>query len=255
VQNISLNFTQVEAIDQTCAVGTITFHIHGKRRPNAPQPTALNMKPNIVMFASKNLMSNPEATAGIRRLRDMFLDEIAVPYSMDWIRRAIRAQYLSLDAVPFASNVIDLPRDLISTPSQPWRSPVAPSKDRQHSFNNSDSDCTSSPTSHASSPKFAAGMHRLKSNVDGSFTDATRLAAPRLSPGVENETVAIPRDIQDLLSAIGKDAISNHSALHRIYHYTGRALWQSVVAEAFDLNEGTAKALVFLMNITTSFFV
>ena len=35
--------TQVEALDELCAVGSMTFHIHGERHSNGGPPTVPNI--------------------------------------------------------------------------------------------------------------------------------------------------------------------------------------------------------------------
>jgi hypothetical protein len=68
-----------------------------------------------------------------------------------------------------------------------------------------------------------------------------------LSLGGNDEETSLSPDIHDLLAAIGKDTVLNHTDLLHIYNYMGKAFWLTVVAEQFRLNMGTARALVFLM--------
>jgi hypothetical protein len=53
------------------------------------------MKLNMTVSISRNLLLNPEIALGLDRIHDMFTKDIALPFTADWTRRAVRHGYLS----------------------------------------------------------------------------------------------------------------------------------------------------------------
>jgi hypothetical protein len=69
--------------------GSITFHVHGERRPGSFLATPTTMAPNVT-FVISNLLS---AITGVTEIADMlhvsFVEHIAIPFSHDWLKWAV----------------------------------------------------------------------------------------------------------------------------------------------------------------------
>jgi len=188
------------------------------------------------MFISTSLQLNPEVTRALSQMRDIFTNDIALPFCADWTRRAVRSGYLSANALTSFSSPARFPRQVVPPPSRSLNPlPLTPSRSaRQRHVGTS-----STPTS----TLYAQG------NAGFTLSDAGSTSTWRDGPSFGSVTdVSISPDIEDFLVAIGKDSSANRIALQCVYNFTGKAFWESAVAEILFLNAGTAKALVFLMN-------
>lgn len=139
---------QVEVLDELCAVGSVTFHIHGERRPGSGAPTVDNIAPNISSTTSTNLLGY---SGTIRMMQTIFARDIAVSFAGAWHENAVENGYLARDTLPVpasplrvagAARVFSPPpsttsRGAFSVPSatqslpvlaSPHRVPAAPSR-------------------------------------------------------------------------------------------------------------------------------
>ena len=85
------------ALDRTCAVGTITFHMFAELPPNTGACTVSPelMADNLSIFISDSLIDNAAVAPALEEMEKIVRDAILVPFAQDWRHRAIASLYLS----------------------------------------------------------------------------------------------------------------------------------------------------------------
>jgi hypothetical protein len=107
-------YIQAETLDRTTGMGSISFHIHGERAPNAP------ITSNVAVYVSPSLHNNPAIEAAISNMCTIFSKDVAVGYGVDWLTRTVDAGYLSSKVLRPQSSPIRLSS---SVPVSAWAPP------------------------------------------------------------------------------------------------------------------------------------
>jgi len=82
---------QSTALDGTCAVGTITFHMFAELPPNTGARTISPemMADNLSVFISDSLIDNVAVAPALEEMEKIVRDAILVPFAQDWRHRAV----------------------------------------------------------------------------------------------------------------------------------------------------------------------
>ncbi|TDL16255.1 hypothetical protein BD410DRAFT_844536 [Rickenella mellea] len=89
----------ITALDRTCYVGSVTFHIHGERPPTGPV-TLQTVDRNVHMLVSDNIRHEPRCRDAIHQLRKAFQEDVAYPFVQEWQTRALRSGTIGLASPP-----------------------------------------------------------------------------------------------------------------------------------------------------------
>ena len=273
---------QIEALDRTTAMGSVTFHIHGETRPGGLIPN------NVLMYTSTNFLNNPAAAIALAKMKDIFTDEVAVGFGDDWLNRAVNAKYLSANVLSptpspikatsanqrhYASSTYstNAARERSPSPTATAISSVSSLTESALADHNSDDTPAAMPTHRHKRPALHLATSLAQSNSrDGdsqpsplrtappvivnsppllTLLSTVTLSASALPRGTISRTVGSPLsgDVEDFMSAVGRGNDEHREVLREIYQLTGRALWVDEVMTKLNLAEGMAKALVGLM--------
>jgi hypothetical protein len=271
-------YIQAEALDRTTGMGSISFHIHGERAPNAP------IASNVAVYVSPSLHNNPAIEAAILNMRAIFSEDVAVGYSEDWLTRTVDAGYLSSKVLRPQSSPIKVSRSesvSAQTRAQAMRNhspPLSPSISSVSSLDETASTASvaepapshhsrSAHASHSLSPGLVPrAVHAKRKNSAQALQQPVSTALPtsltmlstvtlsgltvqRMATGTTGSSGPLSRDLLEFMVSIGKGGEEHHDLIREIYNYTGRALWEAAVMAELNINSGTAKALVSLMLI------
>jgi len=117
---------QTTALDHTCTVGTITFHMFAELPPSTghKELSAELMCNNLNVFISDSLSNNVAITPALDEIERVIQDSILVPFANDWRHHTVFSHYLSkgrvrLDGQPQPTS----PRPTTCPPATP--SPLA----------------------------------------------------------------------------------------------------------------------------------
>lgn len=252
-------------------MGSITLHVHAERVGDTP------ISQNVTFYASPSLLNNPDVNDSLTLIRDIFTTEVAVPFGEDWLRRSVADKYLpsrviSPPSTPLKgpSVSVDFRREkrpsspsisTISTPSSLTESALTESALATHTKNFCDHPVQRSRSGvkkeqaaapqafgipHASTPggQAVAAPSPPLLTLSSMVTLSSTTPSPFGSRGIGSRELS--DDIVQFLVVIGKGSDADRQLASDVYHFTGRALWESALKEKLGLNPGTAKALVSL---------
>jgi hypothetical protein len=269
---------QVEALDELCAVGSITFHIHGERRPNGGPPTVQNIGHNVTVILSTNLQGY---TSVARAMEDVFTRDIAVSFAQTWHAQAVETGYLSTNTlpvvaspprVPGAARVFSPPPTLSRTasvlPQMPDSLPSTPT----HKVVNtklfppphptktapplttlvSKKTWSRSPTkpSSTSSADIASPPSSMSSLSSGSSsTVSTVIAGPEISyhRNIFQTQKSLPQEMLDILTDLGCSGGEEITFVTHLYLNVEQNKWFPMMKNRFALDDDVLLLLVRTM--------
>ncbi|KIM81190.1 hypothetical protein PILCRDRAFT_821643 [Piloderma croceum F 1598] len=236
----------VEALDRLCAVGSITFHIHGERCPGSFLATPTTMAPNVTFVISNSL----SAIAGVTEIADMlhasFIEHIAIPFSHDWLKRAVASGYLS--------------HSVLSPPSSPTKAKA------RTQFASVSATKPSQPLAaagssfawHAVSTEPRATGDVFSSVPSTSFLAQPSSAPPFLAPSpsghnifqqgsVFQQDAVLSRDIIDFMNDISHGCLEDIDFVKHVYLNVGRDKWLPMIQARFGVKNTTIMFLVSML--------
>ena len=248
------------ALDRTCAVGTITFHMFAELPPNTGVCTISPemMADNLSVFISDSLIDNVAVAPALEEMEKIVRDAILVPFAQDWRHRAVASVYLSKNRVVLetvASPVRQHPSARTTsavlsppaTPLPPHNSPSTPV---------SPSPCgrdTSHQTLSPRAPSTSSASDLLSNLSSLSLEDLFGASMPTSSKKGKSAARCSPvssttRDFIDCLP--GVLPTNSLTTVEYALEHIGRAQWEEYLRNELQVNSGLAKALALLMRYT-----
>lgn len=254
--------TQIEALDELCAVGSITFHIHGERRPNAGPPTVQNIRRNVTVVCSTNLQHYTSIT---RAMEDLFTRDIAIPFAQMWYAQAVETGYLSTNTLPIVASPLRArdaarvfsppptpsrepsqmyPSSSLSTPTRkvPNTKPFSPHPSQTVSKSRSPAKPSSTLSTDNSSPP--SSISSLSSN-----SSSTVIAGPNVSytHNIFQAPKSLPQEMMDILADLGCGGGEHVTFITHLYLNVGMDKWFPMMKNHFALDDDVLLLLVRTM--------
>jgi hypothetical protein len=201
------------------------------------------------------LAANPNLVDIVNKMKNIFSENIAVPFSHDWLHRSVDAGYLS--------------RSVISPPPTPSKTlpstPVTPSEYADASKKlfpntlpvevaNNDSPSFVHPAiqdEHSAPDPFTSSIHSsvIKSVTSSNFP--TIIAHNRkieASCDDNNEQPLLPHEVSLFLADLKRNSVEDITFIEHIYTKVGRDRWMPLVKTHFSLSYIAACYLVQLLD-------
>jgi hypothetical protein len=238
---------QVEALDHTCAMGSITFHIHGERAPTAGEVDAVDISRSVRMFVSSSIAAMSSIRPALQAMEDMFTRDVAVAYTHEWAARASYPE--STELLPPSSSIRATPNDGFSAS----RLHVA----RDGHAANPSSSITAFPHQEAVTHPPNSNAHALSSSTPSTLASALpessvsgihSVPSSSSTPEVYPRITFLSNEIVGLLKGLHKNNQANRVLVEAIFLGTRRASWSEDLATSLDISLGVATALATLMD-------